>query len=349
MNNPILNQLNNGISTSSGMPMKDLTSDNDASFGMSRKIFARAFVPNTNFLIPQVGTTVIERQALGIGNKVVIDGKKTVGQKKWIGGNRDASSMIARRQIINTSQINAHVGPQSFKNIEDNNTANEARIRVRSSGYRVPPKVTQKNVLPIYYPPTPDPGPGPEPVDPNSYFRIVSCGLSAGSTYVNAAGSAYGVSPGMYSYTQTDLSGTPIATSLLGTIGRSYNVVTITRATGATTVYPRFDVWGSVSNATALATLLNSLDSSVIVIVIGWDEPQQNVNAALITAMKRCGASSTYPTFLFRRSSYILVGIPGMGQNNGLQKYRGTIPNDPNAWNDLRISFVDGDYTYISG
>lgn len=159
MNNPILNQLNNGISTSSGMPMKDLTSDNDASFGMSRKIFARAFVPKTNFLIPQIGTTVIERQALGIGNKVVIDGKKTVGQKKWIGGNRDASSMIARRQITNTSQISAHVGPQSFKNIEDNNTANEARIRVRSSGYRVPPKVTQKNVLPIYYPPTPEPDP----------------------------------------------------------------------------------------------------------------------------------------------------------------------------------------------
>ena len=340
MNNPILNQLNNGISTSSGMPMKDLTSDNDASFGMSRKIFARAFLPKTNFLIPQVGTSVIERQALGIGNKVVIDGKKTVVQKKWIGGNRDASSMITRRQITNTSQINSHVGPQSFKNIEDNNTANEARIRVRSSGYRVPPKVTQKNVLPT---------PEPEPVDPNSYFRIVSTGLDAGSTYVTAAGSAYGVSPGMYSYTQTDLSGTPISTSLMGTIGRSYNVVTITRATGATTVYPIYDVFGSATNATALATFLNSLDSSVIVIVIGWDEPQQNVNAALITAMKRCGASSIYPTFLFRRSSYILVGIPGIGEDNGLERYNGTIPDDPNAWNDLRISYANGDYTYISG
>jgi len=167
---------------------------------------------------------------------------------------------------------------------------------------------------------------------------------------VTAAGSAYGVSPGMYSYNQTDLSGgTPISTVLLGTIGRSYNVVTITRATGATTVYTRFDVFGSVTNANTLATLLNSLDSSVIVIVIGWDEPQTNVNAALIAAMKRCGASSTYPTFLLRRSSYILVGIPGIGTDNGLERYNGTIPNDPNAWNDLRISYADGEYTYVSG
>lgn len=349
MNNPILNQLNNGISTSSGMPMKDLSSDNDASFGMSRKIFARAFVPKTNFLIPQIGTTVIERQALGIGNKVVIDGKKTVGQKKWIGGNRDASSMITRRQIINTSQINAHVGPQSFKNIEDNNTAKDARIRVRSSGYRVPPKVTQKNVLPIipiYYPPTPgpDPDPGPGPVA-DAYFRVNAVGWAAIGSQTTR-----GVYGGAYIYDPpVDMSGTAITNTLMGTTSISYNVFTINRATGEITSYPYFDVYNIPSKATEMATLLQSLDNTVIVVIFTYDEPKQNVNAALIYQMKRCGASSTYPTLLVRRSAYILVGIPDMEVNNGLQMYKGTGTNDPNAWIDLRFSVIGGDYAYISG
>ena len=337
MNNPILTQLNNGILVD-GMPMKDLTSDNDSSFAMSRKLFMRAFTPNTNFAIEQQGTTVIQRQALGIDNKVVIDGKKTVGQKKWIGGNRDASSMLTRRKITNIGQIDSTPGPQSFKNIVDNNTAKDAINRARSSGYRVPLKVTQQHLLPI-------------PSDSNSYFRIVASGLIAGTSYVTATGSAYGVSPGVYSYTRRNLTGTPIANAVLGTMGRSYNVVTITRATGETTVYPIYDVFGSVNNANSLATLLNSFDNTVIVIVYTFDEPKSNVNAALITAMKRCGASSTFPTFIQYRSAYILVGIPDVGEGNGLEKYRGDIigTGDPNAWLDLRISLSNGDYTYISG
>jgi hypothetical protein len=195
--------------------------------------------------------------------------------------------------------------------------------------------VTQQYLLPI-------------PFDSNSYFRIVSAGFSAGREYVTTTGSAYGVSPGFYSYTRRNLNGTPIATNVLGTMGRSYNVVTITRATGETTVYPKYDVFGSVTNATELATLLNSFDDTVIVIVYTFDEPKTNVNADLITAMKRCGASSTYPTLLAYRSAYVLVGIPDIGEGNGLEKYRGSIISDPNAWLDVRISFSNGEYTYIS-
>jgi len=347
MNKPILTQINNGIlSSDAAMPKKDITSDNTASFELSRKLFNRSFLPNTNFFIPQTGKTVIERHALGINNKVVIDGAKTFAQKKWIGGNRDASSMLTRRKITNTSQINSTKGDKSFKNVKDNNTANDARIRVRSSGYRVPPKITH-NYLMI---PTPDTS---EPYDPNLYFRIVSNGLNAGGAYITAAGSAYGVSAGIYSYRPSNLVGTALTNVALGTSGRSYNVCTILRATGEVTLYSRYDVFGSVAQGNALATFLNSLDSSVIVIVFTWDEPQKSAGGALpaglVSALKNCGASSSFPTFIRYRSAYILVGIPGIGADNGLEKYKGIADSNATSWLDLRISFADGEYTYISG
>lgn len=139
---PIPTEINNGIlSSKGGMPMKDLTSDNTASFSMSRKMF-KSYVPKPNFSVPQVVNTVIERESLALSNKVVIDGGKTALQKKWIGGNRDASSMIRKKQMHNTAAIFSKSGPFSFKNVVDNNTARDARIRCRSSGYSVPPKVT---------------------------------------------------------------------------------------------------------------------------------------------------------------------------------------------------------------
>ena len=146
---PILTEINNGIASTAkgGMPLKDLTSDNTASFSLSRKMF-KSYVPKPNFSIPQVGKTVIERESLALSNKVVIDGGKTALQKKWIGGNRDASSMIRKRQMHNTAGIFSKTGPFSFTNVVDNNTAREARIRARADGYRVPPKVTQQNVIP---------------------------------------------------------------------------------------------------------------------------------------------------------------------------------------------------------
>jgi hypothetical protein len=54
------------------------------------------------------------------------------------------------------------------------------------------------------------------------------------------------------------------------------------------------------------------------------------------------------------RGAYILLGIPGIEENGGLEYYIGadTSPGnagDPNAWIDLRFSVRDGEYTYISG
>ena len=308
---PIITELNNGIIVAdSAMPLKDLTSNNEAAFSMSRKLFQKSFVNDP-------GT-------LALSNKVVV----SAAQKKWIGGNRDASSIIARRKISATgSNISNSSGGTSFTNIVDNNTAKDARIRVRSSGYRVPPKVTQKNVIsPAIV----------SNVDPSTYYRIISKGWNYSGVISSAAG--------IYSYT--------IDNQVLLKSGlRSYTLMTISRSTGQTTTYTSFDVFGSTIAANNMATLLNSLDDSVIVVICTYDEPRTN-SVLLRNALQRCGASSSYNTLLNYRSAYVLVGIPGMGVNNGLQKYVGTntnISGDPNAVIDLRISVTNGAYTYISG
>jgi hypothetical protein len=142
---PIKTEINNGILTGrSAMPMKDSTSNNEAIFSMTRRLYNKSFIPTKSFVNVN-GTSFIQRESLGLSNKVVIDGKKTQLQKKWIGGNRDSSSVISNRKIKNMGTILSNSnGPVCFKNVKDNNTERDALLRVRSSGYRVPPSVTQK-------------------------------------------------------------------------------------------------------------------------------------------------------------------------------------------------------------
>ena len=151
-NKPIITELNNGVlSSTHAMPLKDITSNNESAFSMSRRLFFRSSVAadKPDFSKSEQGTSVIERESLALSNKVVIDGKKTALQKKWIGGNRDASSRLLRNKIANTAHLLAYnTGPTSFKNGNDKNAVNDAIRRVRSSGYCVPPSVTHKNILP---------------------------------------------------------------------------------------------------------------------------------------------------------------------------------------------------------
>lgn len=198
---------------------------------------------------------------------------------------------------------------------------------------------------------------GPTVPDYIKYYRIVSAGLSATSgDVVSRTGSAYGVSPGVYSYTSQNLTKVPIVNVSLGTADRSYNLMTISRATGQVTTYPRYDVFNdgipNPPDRATLISLLNSFTDSVIVIIFTYDEPKTNINSTLITEMQNCGASSNYnSTNILYRSAYILVGIPGVGVGGGLEKYVGAIggTGDPNAWIDLNISVSNGQYTYISG
>lgn len=115
---PKLNQLNNGISNYiKGMPFKDLTSDNNASFSMGRKRYTRSL---------DLQITDTQKQ-----------------EKKWF-VNRDSSDVIQRRKhnAIGIGSLNSKSEVFSFKNTDDSNTERQARSRMRKTGSVVPKKVT---------------------------------------------------------------------------------------------------------------------------------------------------------------------------------------------------------------
>jgi len=66
--------------------------------------------------------------------------------KKWIGGNRDASQVARNRRVnaIGNGSFNANNQPFSFKTNRDVNVTRDALTRVRGGGSTVPKKVTQK-------------------------------------------------------------------------------------------------------------------------------------------------------------------------------------------------------------
>jgi hypothetical protein len=180
------------------------------------------------------------------------------------------------------------------------------------------------------------------------------------SSVINIVGfSANGISPGFYSYTSSNPNGTPIANVPLSNFVRSYNVLTIDRTTGVTSV-TNYDVFGG-TGATPLANYLNSLTSSVIVVIATYDEPKTAgagstpLPSNLITAVQRCGGSSNFgstPSGIINyRGAYVLLGVPGIGTGNGIQLYVGdsTVTGDPNAAIDLRFLVSNGNYKYISG
>lgn len=345
---PIRTILNNGVlSSTNAMPLKNLTSDN--SFSNNRNLFQNAYQPPVNYAVKQQTKSFFQRSTGALPHGYMVDGPKSVFQKKWIGGNRDASQTAMRRRMNTTGASMMTTGDQSFKNPNDNNPRIEALARVRGGGARVPPKVSQKNVIPYVNP----------SIDPNTYFRIIAAGLAA--YQINLSGStASGQAPGFYTYTPTKQ--TAIATTSSGTFVRSYNVLTINRTTGQTTS-SRFDVFGTTGQGAALTAYLNGLTDSVIVVIATFDEPRNAtpnnyLPSSLIAAVQLCGGSSDFGSvtgtpsgILQYRSAYVLVGIPGIGTGNGIQRYKGTSApsGDATAVIDLRFSVVNGEYTYISG
>jgi len=141
---PILTELNNGILSSvHAMPLKDLTSNNDSSFEIDRKLFNKSYQPPISWSKLPLGRSFIQRRSPAIDHGFVIDGPKTVLQKKWIGGSRDASQIVENRRKATTGKIMSFSGPQSFTS-NDNNPRIEALARVRGGGARVPPKVAAR-------------------------------------------------------------------------------------------------------------------------------------------------------------------------------------------------------------
>jgi hypothetical protein len=130
-----LNNANNGkLKGVKAMPSKDLTSDSAGGFASDRKAYAN---------ILDVENTHPEQYA----------------QKKWIGGNRDASDVSYRRRVAAAgSSLNPTGEMFAFSSKTEKNTRIQALNRCRNQGNCVPPKVRASphhtNMLtPIWKPP----------------------------------------------------------------------------------------------------------------------------------------------------------------------------------------------------
>lgn len=154
-------------------------------------------------------------------------------------------------------------------------------------------------------------------------FRILSHGASSTSHPVSAG--VYGAD------------GVSVATA-----NRSYNVVVINRSTKAIVSTTTYDVFASTANATAMANALNALASDRIVLIYSFNDPKPNrLTGGLPAAIYRCGGSTSVfgnENKFKVRGAYVLVGIPGIGEGNGTEIYRGETDNDVNAWIDTNVT-----------
>ncbi len=143
----------------------------------------------------------------------------------------------------------------------------------------------------------------------------------------------------------------PQTSALTGNAG-SYNVVVMDSTTMTIDSASGFDLLNNVTDATNMATLLNGLPAQQKIVFIYTDgEPQTNrLAGGLPAAMVRCGASSLFSSSNFEfQSAYILVGVPGSGQGNGIELYVGSIASDPNAQTEASLLVVDGKVQGLSG
>ena len=169
-----------------------------------------------------------------------------------------------------------------------------------------------------------------EPKRSQRLVHVQSCGLKY-------SGDASTVAQSLFSYRGVTYSGY-----------RSYNILVIDRITGNVTDNRIFDVFDETKpDGAECAAYLNSLSNDVIVFIACWDEPKRNViGTQMQDALLRCGASRTTLRSIQFRSAYILVGIPGIGAENGIERYKGeAIDNgDPAAYVsevfDLKLNAV---------
>lgn len=169
--------------------------------------------------------------------------------------------------------------------------------------------------------------------------------------------SAYGgAASGYPSEVDAQLHNTESADLVVWGAGRSYMMVRFDRATGVATFGRVYDVYGvgAVGGFTAstLATDLNASGADSVVVVWTYDEPQlHRLDSGLDAAMYRCGASAiVFGASSFRaKSAYILIGIPGCGQGNGFEAYKGDVDNDTGAWCHASFQITQQGQLFVNG
>lgn len=146
---------------------------------------------------------------------------------------------------------------------------------------------------------------------------------------------------------------------------RSYMVVALSKSTGQITFRQSYDVFGDGEltqgrNAQTMAVDLNTLGADVVVVVYTLREPKTNrLTSGLDQAMYRCGASrAVFGSSAFAlRGAYVLVGVPGCGEGNGSEFYRGLdytdpitgLEGDPNALVEIGFQISEGEIVGVGG
>lgn len=100
--------------------------------------------------------------------------------------------------------------------------------------------------------------------------------------------------------------------------------------------HKNYDVYSNETNCNNLATALNAIDSSKIIILTSYDAIR--INAVLSAAIQRCGGSDY--TVTDARIPYALIGIPGIGKNMGLTSICGLEASAPFA--EISTSIMNG-------
>jgi hypothetical protein len=113
----LIQNINNGtVSGQKSMPLKDITSNNESQFQLTRHTYSKSLIT----------TPLTNNEKL---------------QKKWY-GSKDASSVIARKKSnsVGVGSFNASGETYSMTTYNDRYTQQSALARTRSGGSVAPPK-----------------------------------------------------------------------------------------------------------------------------------------------------------------------------------------------------------------
>jgi len=152
---PIINNINNAVLTSvRAMPLKDGSADGASTFSNMRHEYI-----NTKNQTISLNSKPAYFGMSGFMNgsrtrPTVFDGTHSLEQKKWIGGNRDASAVSWKNRVNATGNgtLNATNKSTSFTSKTDVNTQRNAFHRARSGGSIAPAKKTHNYPgAPIFY------------------------------------------------------------------------------------------------------------------------------------------------------------------------------------------------------
>jgi hypothetical protein len=119
---------------------------------------------------------------------------------------------------------------------------------------------------------------------------------------------------------------------------RGLNIAVLNRSSLALVASKHYDVYGNSNAIDELATYLNGLDGTSIVVIASWDAV--NSNRSMDTALYRCGGSKSLIDA--GQLAYALIGIPGNGKGTGIESYASTAANGRDVKAYVSCKVVDG-------